>query len=326
VIARRKLTMAVAVCAVGTWRVTRAQQPSKALRVALLATGSPQTTGYVIDAFKDRLRELGHVEGRNVMFDVRWALGDVDRLPALAQELVALGPDVVWAPTTAAALAAQKATTTIPIVVAAAADPVALGFARSLPRPGGNVTGVASLVADVSPKMLELLRAVRPQLVRVAVLWTNPNPQSTLANLAAAAQSVNVGLVVVEVATAADLDGAFARSSRERVEAIIVPGGTLAYLIRRQIIDRVDQHRLPSIFPQREYAVDGGLMSYGQNLAAALRQSASHVDKILRGAKPGDLPFEQATTLEFVINVKTAKRLGLTIPKSVLLRADEVIE
>lgn len=325
-ICRRELMMAFTACAVGGPGLAQPQQPTKLARVAMLLGGSPQTIGYLIAAVKDRLHELNYVEGKNVAFDVRWAMGALDRLPALADELVALGPDVIWTIGAPGAVAARRATATIPIVFAGLSDPVGLGLAKTLSRPGGNVTGVASLGADASPKLLELLRAVLPKLARVAVLWTSSNTPTTLAKLVEAARSLKIALVAIHAETAADFDAAFAHMVNERVEALVVPSGAPAFLHRGKVIELVNQHSLPSVFQQREFVQAGGLMSYGQNLVASMRQSAAYVDKILRGARPGELPIEQATTLELVVNATAAKALGLTIPQSLLLRADEVIE
>jgi putative ABC transport system substrate-binding protein len=304
----------------------RAQQPAKPKLVAVLALGSPQTTGSYIDAMKSALSDVGWVEGRSIVYEVRWAEGRDERLQAQARELVALAPDLIWTGTTAAALAARQATTTIPIVVALAADPVGDGLAQSLARPGGNVTGLSTLSGEIAPKLIELLRAALPRLTRVAVL-SNPSEatnKSLMQSLPAAAKSLNVTLVTVEARNPEDIERAFARMSRDAVDAVVVPGGAMFLAHTALIGQLLARYHLPSALNGRY--LPGGLLSYSQNTAEAFRRSASQVDRILKGAKPADMPIEQPTKLDLVINLKSAKALGLTIPKSLLLRADEVIE
>ena len=302
-------------------------QSTKPARVAVLAPSSPDVGGHLVDAFTRRLRELGYVEGKNVVFEIRWARGKLDRLPELAQELVALNPDVIFTTSGTVALALRQATTKIPIVFGISDDPVASGLAQSLARPGGNATGLSSLASDTSPKLLESLLAVLPRLSRLAVL-SNPSDPTTAAalkNLRAAAQSSNVDVIAIDASDPAEIESAFARMTREHAGAVFVSSSPQFFFQRRQIADLALRHRLPSLFALREYSESGGLMSYGRNYAESCQRAADYVDKILKGAKPGDLPIEQATRLELVINLKTAKALGLTIPQSLLLRADEVI-
>jgi putative tryptophan/tyrosine transport system substrate-binding protein len=327
-IERRKLMIALGGLAIGAPLAAHAQQPVKPTRIAVLASGNPETTGYLFDAFIRRLRELGYVEGKDVVYETRWALGKLERLPELARELVALQPDLIFTGTGTVALVARQATTQIPIVFAFADDPVASGLAKSLARPGGNVTGLSSLASDTSPKLLELLLAVVPKLSRLAVLSQSTDPTTTAAlkNLRIAAQSVNVNVITFEASTPAEIESAFARLAREHADAVFVSNSILFLIQRRQIADLALSHRIASIAGIREFPESGCLMNYGQNIADNFRGAATYVDKILKGAKPGDLPVEQATRFELVINLKTAKALGLTIPASLRLRADEVIE
>lgn len=260
------------------------------------------------------------------MFEFRWAMGKAERLPDLANELVALKPDVIVVPTTATARAVQQATATIPIVFVSVPDPVGSGFVKSLARPGGNITGLSNLTADTSPKQLELLLAIMPKLPRVAVLWNPTNMSASLKNFQTAAQSVSVNVLSVEARTPAEIENAFGRMIRENVRALVVLSDALFFLQRRQIAELASKNEMPSVFATRENVEAGGLMSYGANLAENYRRAATYVDKILKSAKPGDLPVEQPRTFELVINMKTAKALGLKIPQSILLRADRVIE
>ena len=328
-IKRRDVMIAPGLYAIVLPIAAQAQQSSKPARIAVLASGSLETTGgQFVDVFKRRLRDLGYVEGKDVVYEIRWAHGKLERLPALAQELVTLNPDVILSMTGTAALAARQATTKIPIVFARSDDPVGIGLVNSLARPGGNVTGLSSLAGDTSPKLLEFLLAAVPKLSRLAVLSQSSDPTTApaLKNLQTAAQSVNVNVIAIEASAPAEIDTAFARMTREHADAVSVSASHLFFVQRSQIADLALKHRMPSIFALREHSESGGLMSYGQNLADSYQRAATYVDKILKGAKPGDLPIEQATRLELVINLKTAKALGLTIPSSLRARADAVIE
>ena len=303
-------------------------QAAKPARVAVLGAASPETGGFLVDAFMRRLRELGYVEGKDVGFDIRWARGHLEQLPELVQELLALNPDVIFTTTGNAALAVRQATTKTPIVFGGSDDPVAVGLAQSLARPGGNATGVSNLVTDASPKLLEFLLAAVPRLSRPAVLSdpSGPTTVAALKNLRTAAQSLNVDVIVFDASDPAEIESAFARMTREHAGAVLVSSNTRFFLQRRPIADLALRHRLPSIFAWRQGTESGGLMSYGRDLAEGAQRAANYVDKILKGARPGDLPIEQATRLELVINLKTAKALGLTIPQLLLLRADEVVQ
>jgi len=307
-----------------------AQQAAKVPRIGYLATNlaaSPHTH----EAFLQGLRDLGYVEGRNVVIEYRNAEGKYDRLPALAADLVALKVDIIVAPPTLAALAAKQATKTIPIVFAVAADPVTSGLVTSLARPGGNVTGLSILGPELVGKCLELLKQAVPRVSRVAVLWQpgaagERTEKDMLKGAEVAARALGVRPQFVEARGPADFDRAFSEMTRARAGALTVLASSMFFNERRRLVDLAAKNRLPAVYPWREGVDAGGLMSYGANLADLNRRAATYVDKILKGAKPADLPVEQPTRFELVINLKTAKALGLTIPQSVLIRADEVIQ
>ena len=306
-----------------------AQPAGKVYRVGYLTAGSISANPRVLEAFRQGLRDLGWVEGRNVVIEYRSAEGRFDRLPDLAAELVRLKVDVIVATPTPGALAAKKATSTIPIVGASLTDPVGLGVIASLARPGGNVTGVAySVGTDIFGKDLSLLKEVVPKVRRVAVLSNPDGPAQplTIRNIKEAAESLGVQLQLVEARGPGDFDGAFAAMARERAGALLVVTDPVFIPHRAQLVHLAAKNRLPSIFTQKADVEAGGLMSYGPNFPDMYRRAATYVDKILKGAKPADLPVEQPTKFELVINLKTAKALGLTIPPSLLTRADEVIQ
>jgi len=282
-----------------------------------------------VEAFRQGLRELGWVEGQNIIIDYRFAEGRLDRLPDLADELVRLKVDVIVAGPTPPAVAARNATRTIPIVMTNAAEPVELGLVTSLARPRGNVTGLAwSVNLEIIGKGIEMLKETVPKVRRVAVLANPANPGNVLAvrDVKAAARSSGVQLQILEARGPGDLDGVFAAMAKERVEALLVLADSMLTLHRARIADFAAKNRLPSMHGLREEVEAGGLMSYGPTLVANFRRAATYVDKILKGAKPADLPIEQPTTFELVINLKTAKALGLTVPQSLLVRADEIIQ
>jgi putative ABC transport system substrate-binding protein len=306
-----------------------AQQAGKVYRVGYLTAGSVTANPHVLEAFRQGLRDLGWVEGQNIVIEYRSAEGRFDRLPDLAAELVRLKVDVIAAAPTPAALAAKNATGTVPIVGVSLTEPVGLGLIASLARPGGNVTGVSySVGADIFGKDLELLKEVVPKVRRVAVLSNPDGPAQplTIGNIKGAARSLGLQLLLLEARAPGDFDGAFAAMARERVGALLVVTDPMFIPHRGRLADLVAKNRLPSIFTQRADVEAGGLMSYGPNFPDMYRRAATYVDKILKGAKPADLPVEQPTKFELVINLKTAKALGLTIPPSVLGRADQVIE
>ncbi len=306
-----------------------AQQAAKVPRIGFLAQNlapsGPQ------EAFLQGLRDVGYVEGRNIVIEYRDAEGKFERLPALAAEVVALKVDVIVAPSTVAALAAKHATRTLPIVFAGANDPVTDGLVTSLARPGGNVTGLSSLGPELAGKRLELLKQADPGVSRVAVLWQpggsgERTEKDILKETDVAARALGVRLQVVEARGPADLDRAFSDMTKARAGALTVVGSPLFVNERRRLADLAAKNRLPAVYPGRLYVDAGGLMSYGPNLADLLRRAATYVDKILKAAKPADLPIEQPTKFELVINLKAAKALGITIPRSVLGRADQVIQ
>jgi putative ABC transport system substrate-binding protein len=307
-----------------------AQQAAKVPRIGYL-TGNRATNPHLHEAFRQGLRDLGYVEGDNVVIEYRDAEGKVERLPALAAELVALKVDVIVVPNTPAALAAKQATRTLPIVVAFAADPVTDGLVTSLARPGGNVTGLTSLNPELIGKCLEQLKQAVPGVNRVAVLWPpgglgERTDKDMLKGAEVAARALGMRLQFVEARGPDDFDRAFSEMTKARAGALTVLPSTMFLNERRRLVDLAAKNRLPTVFPNRDSVDAGGLMSYGPNIADNFRRAATYVDKILRGARPGDLPVEQPTKFELVINLKTAKALGLTIPPSVLGRADEVIQ
>jgi len=303
------------------------QEPGKISRVGFLGSRNQSDNTY-LDTFRRSLQDLGWVEGKNLVIERRFAEGRLDRLPEFAAELVRLKVDVIVVGGTAPAVAARKATATVPIVVVAAGDPVALGLAKSLARPGGNVTGLSFDVAlQLIPKELELLKETVPRARRIAVLSNPANPGNRLAidNLKSIAGRLGVQLQFLEAQEPAEFENAFAAMSREGAEALfVVPDATLAFQ-RARLQEFVAKSRLPTMFGLREHAEVGGLMSYTVDLQDIFRRAATYVDKILRGAKASELPIEQPSKYELVINLKTAKALGLTIPQSILARADRVI-
>jgi len=307
-----------------------AQQAGKAVRIGILA-GNRAASPHTLESFLQGLHDLGYVEGRNVRIEFRDAEGKSERLPALVGELLALKVDIVFAPSTPAALATKQATMTVPIVFAGAADPVADGLVTSLARPGGNVTGLSNLSAEIVAKRLEQLKQGAPRVSRVAVLWhqggTDGRSERDMLNAAeVAARSLGVQLQLVETRGPADFERAFSEMTKVRADALTVLPIAIFSFERRRLVDLAAKNRLPVAYPARDYVDAGGLMSYGANLADLHRRAATYVDRILKGAKPGDLPVEQPTKFELVINLKTAKDLGLTIPQSVLARADELIQ
>jgi putative ABC transport system substrate-binding protein len=308
-----------------------AQQAAKVARIGYLALNLAANP-HLREAFLQGLRDLGYVEGRNLMIETRSAEGKRERLPALAAELVALKVDViVVAGGTLAALAAKQATRTLPIVFTPAADPVESGLVTSLARPGGNVTGLSILAPELVGKCLEQLKQAVPGVSRVAVLWQpGAVPERTekdmLKGAEVAARALGVRPQFVEARGPADFDRAFSDMTKARAGALTVLGSTMFGNERRRLVDLAAKNRLPAVYPWREFVDAGGLMAYGPNVAVLYRRAATFVDKILKGAKPGDLPVEQPTKFELVINLKTAKALGLTIPPSLLQRADQVIQ
>ena len=306
-----------------------AQQAGKVYRIGFIQTAARHEMEHLIKALDEGLRELGYVEGRNIVFERRFAEGKQERLPALAAELVRLKVDVIVTGSNPVVAAVKQATTTIPVVMAVSRDPVGAGFIASPARPGGNITGLANdPTPEILGKNLELLKQAVPRVSRVAFLW-NPVPPGagTYRDVAAsAARKLGVMFQPVAVRGRNEFEGAFAAMVRERADGVVVASDPVLLSARSQVVLLAASHRLPAVYAQREYADAGGLMSYGGNIAHQFRRAATYVDKILKGAKPGDLAVEQAAKFELVINLKTAKALGLTIPPSLLLRADHIIE
>jgi len=307
--------------------MAEAQQSKKVPRIGVLATGTPSSMEEVLDPFRQRLHELGYVEGKNFVFEYRWGEGNIDRLPVLAAELVRLKVDVIFANSTPPAMAAKGATTTIPIVVAGLSDPVATGLVSSLARPGGNITGITVMNEELAGKRLELLKETSPKVSRVAVLWNSSNPGAALnfKQTQAAAQELGLQLQSLDVQSVSDLEVSFKSAIKSGAHALDVLRTQPIVTQLRRIADFAVKNRLPSIHDRSDFVEAGGLMSYGANIADASRRAAVYVDKILKGTKPADLPVERQMKFELVINLKTAKQIGLTIPQSVLYRADKVI-
>ncbi len=303
-----------------------AQQTAAPRRIGVLLGGlSPESKE--AQAFRQGLRDAGYVEGRDVVIEWRSASGDYARVPALVADLVQRKVEVIVVTNTVAAQAVERARSTIPIVMAVVSDPVGSGLVASLAHPGGNITGLSIMTTELSAKRLQLLKETIPRLTRVAVLW-NPDTlfhPKVIEELKAVAPSLSIELSVVGVRTPEEIGPAFSAVRRAHAQALYVIGDGLLLAHRAMLVKLASKDRLPSIYFARHFADAGGLMSYGANFGDLYRRSAGYVDKILKGAKPGDLPIEQPTKFEFVINLKTAKALGLSIPESILLRADEVI-
>jgi putative ABC transport system substrate-binding protein len=303
-----------------------AQQARKVPHIGVLQAGAPPEP--LVEAFREGLRDLGYVEGRDIVLEFRWAEKKLDRLPELATELVGLRVDVIHTLSTPAAIAARHATTTIPIVFTGVGDPVGTGVVSSLAHPGGNVTGVSIMATELSGKRLEILREMVPKVSRVAMLWNDTNPGMVLRARETEAAAAKLGVTVQSfgVHDLIDFDHAFASIVNGRAAALLTLIDPFTRQHRQRIVDFAAQRHLPALYEAREFVESGGLICYGPSLLAIQRRSAACVDKILKGVKPADLPVEQPTTFELVINLKTAKALGLTIPQSLLLRADEVIQ
>jgi putative tryptophan/tyrosine transport system substrate-binding protein len=312
-----------------TWPLAaRAQQPAKVPKIGYLGFGPASAYATRVEALRVGLRDLGWVEGRNIVIEFRWAEG-VDQLPALAAELVRMNVDVIFASSSTLVEPARQATQTIPIVFSNHADPVGIGHVASLARPGGNVTGLSMLLTDLAVKELEILTEAVPQAKRIGVLWnpTTPSHVPAVRAVEDAGEKLRVNLVLVPVRAAEDFDTAFATMVREGVGDFLVVPSPLFTSYRAALADLALKHRLPGMFGHRDLIVDvGALMSYGADIDDLNRRASVYIDKILRGAKPSDLPVEQASKYQLVINLKTAKALGLEVPPTLLARADEVIE
>ena len=306
----------------------QAQQPAKIPRLGFLIASSASSYTARVEAFRRRLRELGYVEGKNIVIEYRYAEGKLERLPDLAAELVRLKVDVIVTGGGQTILAAKKATATIPIVFAASNDPVGTGLVSSLARPGGNITGLSNIAQDLDGKRLELLKEAFPKVARVAFLWDSGGTRGNvrLTDMQAAAKALGVKLQSVPVRTLDDFESAFARAKKERAQALITSAGSVITNQQRQVLDFAAKNRLPAMYPTSEFVDAGGLMSYAPNNADLWRRAADFVDKILKGTKPADIPVEQPMKFEFIVNLKAAKQIGVTIPPTVLVRAERVLK
>jgi putative ABC transport system substrate-binding protein len=309
---------------VSTW----AQQPKKILRIGFLSAVSPSSVSARVEAFRQGLRELGYVEGKNIVVEYRYAEGKQDRVRELADELARLKVDIVVSAGPTVTRAAKEATGTIPIVMTFDNDPVGNGFIASLARPGGNITGLSTLASDISSKQLELLKEIVPRLSRVSVLGTSTQPGNAqaLREVEIAAGSFRFQLQYLDVRDPKDVEPAFRAARKGRAGAVLVMESPVFFSQRKQLADLAIRDRVPAVYPVGEYVEAGGLMTYGVHITDLYRRAAKYVDKILKGAKPADLPVEQPTKFELVINLKTAQQIGLTIPQRVLLKADRVIK
>jgi putative ABC transport system substrate-binding protein len=328
-IARRTFLAGTGAVLLATPLAAEAQQASGLRRIGYLGSSSPSLEPTYVEAFRQQLRHLGYIEGQHIAIEYRWAEGRADRLPNLAAELVRLDPVVIVTTGTPGTLAAMQATKTIPIVMASSVDPVRSGIVASLARPGGNVTGFTILGPELEGKRMELLKRAVPRLSRVAVLWNPANPgiAFNLEAIEAAARALHVTVgPVVEVRRVEEMENAFSTIANARPDALAVLADRSLQAHRRRIVEFAVARRLPGMYPYGEYVDAGGLMSYAPSNTELFRGAATYVDKILKGAKPGNLPVQEPTKFELVINLKTAKTLGLTIPQSLLLQADRVIQ
>jgi putative tryptophan/tyrosine transport system substrate-binding protein len=305
-----------------------AQQPKKVLRIGILFGGRPSAVSDRLEAFRQALSELGYAEGKNIVIETRYAEGKVDQLPALASELVRLNPDVIVTGGPQSTRSAKNATSTIPIVMGQDSDPVGSGFVASLARPGGNITGLSNFNAELGGKRLELVKKIVPKLSRMIVIGTSTEPANALFLKEAQLGSVALGIKLqyVDVRGTKDLEAGFLEATKERVDAVLVLAASILFSQRTKIADLAVKRQIPAMYISREFVEDGGLMSYGTDPTDSYRRVAIYVDKILKGAKPADIPIEQPTKFELAINFKTAKQIGITIPQKLLARADRVIK
>ena len=327
---RRKFVLALVSAALATPFAPLAQQPTKIPRIGFMHPASPEGVGGVhLQAFRAGLRELGYVEGKNIQLEIRWGEGKLERMPALAAELVQLKVDVILAATSPSVVAARQATQTIPIVMPTSSDPVGDGLVASLAHPGGNITGLSVMSAEMGEKRIQLLKEMFPKVSHaMAVLW-NPNYVGMRARFEQAkviAPAVGLTVRSVEVRDGRELDAAFEAIIREHPEALLLLVDPFTLSQRERIAAFAAEQRLPAIYEASDFVDAGGLISYGPNIPDQYRRAAAYVDKILKGAKPADLPIEQPTKFELVVNMRAAKALGIRIPDSILLRADRVIE
>jgi putative ABC transport system substrate-binding protein len=319
---KKLVYVAVIIAMFGGVEIAAAQPTGKIPRVGVLFIGGRNQPH--LESFKQGLKERGYTEGKNILLDYRYAEGNVDRLPSLAAELVQLKVDVIVTTSGNSARAATQATRTIPIVLTTGADPVKSGLAESLAKPGGNVTGLSVIEEDLSGKRVEILKETFPKMMRMAYLW-NPSLGAPDVQAKKAAETVGVQFLPYKVRTLAEIEKAFADMPKVRPQALLVLQSPVMTLNSKRIVDLALKQQLPGIYPSSQFAEEGGLMAYGPLIGDLYRRAATYVDKILKGAKPGDLPVEQPTKFEFIINLKTAKQIGLTISPNVLARADKVI-
>jgi putative ABC transport system substrate-binding protein len=305
-----------------------AQQPKKVLRIGILFGGRPPAVSDRLEAFRQALNELGYVEGKNIVIEARYAEGKLDQLPALASELVRLNSDVIVTGGPQSTRSAKNATSTIPIVMGQDSDPVGSGFVASLARPGGNISGLSNFNAELGGKRLELLKEIVPKLSRMTVIGTSTEPANALflkeAHLGAAA--LGIKLQYADVRGTKDLEAGFLEATKGRADAVLVLAASILFSQRTKIADLAAKRQLPAMYISREFVEDGGLISYGTSVPDLFRRAAIYADKILKGANPGDLPIEQPTKFELVINLKAAKQIGLAIPANILARADKVVK
>jgi putative ABC transport system substrate-binding protein len=305
-----------------------AQQPKKVLRIGILFGGRPPAVSDRLEAFRQALNELGYVEGKNIVIEARYAEGKLDQLPALASELVRLNSDVIVTGGPQSTRSAKNATSTIPIVMGQDSDPVGSGFVASLARPGGNISGLSNFNAELGGKRLELLKEIVPKLSRMTVIGNSTEPANALflkeAQLGAAA--LGIKLQYADVRGTKDLEAGFLEATKGRADAVLVLAASILFSQRTKIADLAAKRQLPAMYISREFVEDGGLISYGTSVPDLFRRAAIYADKILKGANPGDLPIEQPTKFELVINLKAAKQIGLAIPANVLARADKVVK
>jgi putative tryptophan/tyrosine transport system substrate-binding protein len=322
------IVAAFTISVLSTPSASQAQHRGHVPRLGYLGTSSASLESELVKAFREGLRERGYVEGQNIVIEYRWAEGNYQRFPDLVADLVKLKVDLILTTGTPGPLAAKRATQTIPIVMAFTGDAVATGLVSSLARPGGNVTGLTTMNPDLEGKRLEILRELLPKLVTGVVLLNTSNPFSAIQSeqTKISAKALGIQLQPMDLQRPEDFKDAFARVARQRPDAITMVADRFLLAHRTQIVDFVAKTRVPAMYPYRDFVVAGGLMSYAPSYEDLCRRSATYVDKILKGAKPADLPVEQASKYELVINLKTARALGLTIPPTVLLQADQVIE
>jgi putative tryptophan/tyrosine transport system substrate-binding protein len=326
---RRRAFIKLLGAATAAWPLAaRAQQPAKIPRIGFMGNSTAALEANLVRPFRERLRELGYEEGRNVAIEYRWADGHYDRFPALVAELLAAKVDVIVTAGTPASLAVKKATSTVPLIMVAVGDPVGSGLVPSLAQTGGNITGLSSIAPDLEGKRMELLREVVPRLSHVAVFLNPINPFHAVSMRQAhvAAQTLGIKLRALEVPASDDLDGAFATIVKEKPDALLILADRVFLHDRERMMDFATQHRLPSVNAYRELVEAGGLMSYGPSYEDMHRRAADYADKILKGAKAGDLPIEQPTKFTLIINLRAAKALGLDVSPMLVARADEVIE